>query len=199
MTQNRQKGICNKAGFMKGGGHHYSRASCANGLYLLSFTFPPSLLFHLFSSFSLHNDPVTFAKSPPVFSRSCPVSELYGVPLLLILQMALLRGSRGCAEKEVLFAHTCRAALSDNPSSGRPTLLTSLPLCICCQILFHFHTNHLERGGRPHSAGRVLCRPCGLAQLTPCCAITPLNCWLSCCLLLSKCMVTVNGHCVSWD
>lgn len=134
-------------------------------------------------------------------SPSCPVSGSCEVPLLLILQMALWWGSRDCAEWEVLFAHACRAALSDNTNGWRPTPLTSPPLGICCQILFHFHTNHLERGGRPHSAGRMLCRPCGLVYL---CTAHTLLCYYStkllcvlCCLLLSHCMVTLHGHCVS--
>lgn len=76
-----------------------------------------------------------------------------------------------------MFSYTCRAALSDSTNSRRPTLLTSQPLSICWQIPFHFHTNHLERGSRPHSAGRMLYRPCGFV---PHCAITPLNCYLLC-------------------
>lgn len=139
----------------------------------------------------------SFLTSPLVFSPSCPVSELFGGSAVTRIANGLVMGL--CAEKEVLFARTRRAALSDNTNCRRPTLLTSPPLGICCQILFHFHTNHLERGSRPHSAGRVLCRPCGLAQLTPYCAITPLNCYLLCCLLLSKCTVTIKGHRVSWD
>lgn len=214
MTQNRQKGICNKAGFMKGGDHHYSRASCsncANGPYLPSFSHHP-LLFPILSSSNnimiqshfckkkfrgCHSFSVQFlGLSSSLFSILSRFWIAWGSTVTHIAN-GLVMGL--CAEKEVLFAHTRRAALSDNTNCRRPTLLTSPPLCICCQILFHFHTNHLERGSRPHSAGRVLCRPCGLAQLTPYCAITPLNCYLLCCLLLSKCTVTVKGHCVSWD
>lgn len=70
-----------------------------------------------------------------------------------------------------MFAHTCRAA-------GRPAPLTCLPLCICCQILFHFRTARSQRGGGPHSAGRVRCRPRGPSRP----------------LLLSRCTIAVNGR-----
>lgn len=153
MSQNRQKGICNKAGFIKMWDHHYFRgccSNCANAPYFVSVTSSP-LFFRVshFLFFRIHSYPESLLQKfgavtvPCSFSTLSSVTGLCGVPLLLILQMALWWGSRDYAEKEVLFAHTRQAALSHNTNCGRPTLLTSPPLGICCQTLFHFYTNHL--------------------------------------------------------
>lgn len=79
------------------------------------------------------------------------------MPLLLILQSALQWDSRGFAEWEVLFGLARRAALSDN--CRRRTLLTSLPLCICCQIPFHCFTNYLKGDSRPQFCSQDVVSP----------------------------------------
>lgn len=157
MSQNRLKGICNKAGFMKGGDHHYSRAccsNCANASYLLSFTStPPYSHVSHFLFFRLHNDQKSLLQK--VLFRDCIGFHCYS------LQMAL-RWAPEATLKRSFCLHTRAEQQSQTiPTAGDPLCWPCLPLGICCQILFHFHTDHLERGSRIHSAGRILCLPCG--------------------------------------
>lgn len=91
-----------------------------------------------------------------------------------------------------MFAHTRRAAVPDNANCGRPTSLTSPPLGICCQILFLFHTNHLERRRRA-SFWQDVMSPLWIGR-----PHTSL-CYYSakmCCLLRSECTLTLSRRCV---
>lgn len=211
MAQNRQRGICNKAGFMKGRGHHYSRTSwsnCANGPYLLSFTFyhppppPTPPLSSIFSSLNnvkiqshfctkkiLNKQGVTIfpvVSLPRVLSPPHPFSEWCGAPLFHSYCKWPCNGAPEARLKRRFCLHTRAERCSQTILTERPPLLTSLPLGICCQILFHFPTNHLERGNGPHPASRMSWCPCGLAQLLPYCAIPPLSsCVVSFCLNIS--------------